>query len=171
MPVSSKPTSESPVTGVAYLDPDTSSRIELTPAVMTLLNENRQLRVWHKERGGLLFVDIAVNHHVLVADASPPHRADRAGRASLVLDHNRCLEDINQRFQSGLRFVGYWHTHPERYPALSNDDIYAFSRNLRNRGLGLEQMLAVVVGSSHELNGISVSLVAKKRVHKLEPIR
>lgn len=166
--MSSKPTSELPTAGVAYLDPDTSSRIALTSVVMTLLDQNRQLRVWHKERGGLLFVDIAVNDHVLVADASPPHRDDKAGRASLILDHDRCLDDINQRFPRGLRFVGYWHTHPERYPSLSGDDIYAFSRNLEKRGLGLDRMLAIVVGTSRDAHGFSASLVSKQQVRKLE---
>lgn len=170
MPASSKSISDLHPIGITYEDPATSSRIELAPNVLALLDSKRQLKFWDKERGGLLFVDIGVQDRVLVADASPPHRLDKAGRASLVLDHGRCLEDIKERFESGLRFVGYWHTHPERVPSISGDDIYAFTRNLRDRGLRLRQMLALVVGILHGSDGISAYLVSNKRVRQLKSI-
>lgn len=102
-----------------------------------------------------------------VCKATPPHRDDRATYASLVLDPKRCADEIRIANADGLWFVGYWHTHPEKLPHLSNDDIQAFESNLRSPAIGISAMLAIVVGSSGCPSDFSSYIVSHGRLTKL----
>ena len=76
--------------------------------------------------------------------------------------------DIADRFERGLHFVGYWHTHPERNPKLSGIDQRALRQNLLDGGLAISKMIAVVVGSDTSENSICVCLVGPDLPVQLE---
>jgi hypothetical protein len=137
--------------------------------VVDLFDSHRQTRIWQRERGGLLFVDVGIHDVAVIADASPPHPSDRSWWTSLALDHARCLKDIEVRFNKGLRFVGYWHTHPEAHPHISGPDIAAFAQNLRSPGIELRRMLAIVVGTAKGQAGIAAHLVGPRSARQLSP--
>ena len=131
---------------------DGTLTVELTAKVITLMAQHRQLRFWHRERGGLLFASSigALDGRVALAEASPPHSRDRSGRTWLELDHQRCIEEIRDCFARGLHFVGYWHTHPERYPRLSSQDAVALRPLVNDPGIDLVRLIMIVVGNSRE---------------------
>lgn len=117
--------------------------------------------MWHRESGGLLFAPSigSDNGAVRITDVSGPNSGDRRSRYSLKLDYRACLKDIAKRFDDGLHFVGYWHTHPEEYPSLSSTDRRAFAKNLRDGGLEIEKMIAVVIGNGNGPDSIHASIV------------
>ena len=101
-----------------------------------------------------MFVDLEQPAGVLLALATPPHPADRAGRHWLELDPDRCRDEIVRANDKGLRLVGYWHTHPQRVPCVSPQDLSSFSRFANQHGAQLPHPIAVIVGTSQAAEGI-----------------
>lgn len=138
--------------------------VELGDQVITLMAQHRQLRFWHRERGGLLFASSIGDSdgRVLVTEASPPHVRDRSGRTWLELDHQRCIEEIRDRFARRLHFVGYWHTHPERHPRLSSQDAIALRPLAEDPGIDLARLIMIVVGNSREELSFDVAIFDRR---------
>ena len=126
----------------------------------------RQTRIWHRETGGLLFAPSVGpdDGTVRITNVSGPNAGDRRSRYSLKLDYRKCLKDIAKRFEEGLHFVGYWHTHPEKHPSLSGIDRRAFAKNLRDGGLEIEKMIAVVIGNGTGSDAIHICVVEAKEI-------
>lgn len=148
-------------------DPRSLVEFAISKSVIALLSKHRQWGFWSRERGGLLFAREIGTNAIEVCSASSPHRDDRATYASLILDPKRCADEICNANEAGLWFVGYWHTHPEKAPQLSNDDIRAFEQNLRSPAIGLSAMLAIVVGSSGHPSDFAYCLVSQGRAATL----
>ena len=127
--------------------------LSVAASVAATLSSARQ-RWWESERGGQLFVDLEHPAGVLLARATPPHPADRAGRHWLELNLDRCRDEIARANGEGLRLVGYWHTHPQRVPRVSPQDLSSFSRFANQHSAHLPQPIAVIVGTSKASEGI-----------------
>lgn len=126
--------------------------LSVSAATAETLSSARQ-RWWESERGGQLFVDLDQAEGMSLL-ATPPHPADRAGRHWLELDPTRCTHEIERSNAQGLRLVGYWHTHPQRVPHPSSQDLSGFSRFARQHGAELPHPIAVIVGTSKAPEGI-----------------
>ncbi len=144
-----------------YLDPESGLVVSIAPPVLQLFERSRQ-RLWQRERGGVLFAEsVGTDGHLEILDATAPHAHDRAGWNWLTLDHQRCLDEISDRFVRGLHFVGYWHTHPERIPSPSARDITVLQRNLLGGGVPLQKLIAVIVGTDRTAAGLCVATVSR----------
>lgn len=86
--------------------------------------------------------------------ATHPHPADRAGWSWLELDADRCRVEIEEANTTGLRLVGYWHTHPQVSPKISTADIASFTALENRNSGGLRSPLAVIVGNPTHHAGI-----------------
>lgn len=145
-----------------YRDPISGLAVSINDRVRDIFARHRQRKFWHRERGGVLFAkSVGTNGHIEVCDATSPHELDRAGWSWLELDHQRCLEEIQDRFERGLHFVGYWHTHPEPHPIPSPRDVAALQRNLGGGGIPLQKLLAVIVGTSPLSRDLCVATIAR----------
>ena len=133
--------------------PDIQTGLLVSASVMETLSSNRQ-SFWGSERGGQLFVDPTFPSGLLLALATLPHKSDRAGRNWINLDHKRCREEIERENAKGLRLVGYWHTHPETAPNLSQQDISSFVSQSQCERSQLPNPIAVIVGRPEHPNGI-----------------
>ena len=143
-----------------YRDPNSCLTVSIAPSVLRLFDDSRQ-QLWQRERGGVLFAEsIGTDGRLEIVDATSPHPSDRAGWNWLELDHQRCLDEIAERFSRGLHFIGYWHTHPERTPRPSARDLAAFHRNLQGGGIALRKLVAVIVGTDRSTTGVCVALVS-----------
>lgn len=134
--------------------PAVDSELLVSQAVADVLNSHRQ-RGWGVERGGQLFVNPVSPAGLLLALATPPHRADRAGWSWLELDAGRCRQEIESANAQGLRLVGYWHTHPQTIPTISPADIESFSRFATRYTQDLPHPIAIIVGKSDKPEGIN----------------
>jgi integrative and conjugative element protein (TIGR02256 family) len=144
-----------------YLEPESGLVVSVTPSVLRLFDGSRQ-RLWQRERGGVLFAEsVGTDGRLEIVDATAPHAGDRSGWNWLTLDHQRCLDEISDRFARGLHFVGYWHTHPERMPRPSARDITALQRNLLGGGIPLQKLIAVIVGTDRTAAGLCVATVSR----------
>lgn len=133
--------------------PGVDSELLVSQSVANVLGNHRQRRVT-TERGGQLFVDPTSPSGLLLALATPPHRADRAGRFWLKLDEERCRQEVLSANALGLRLVGYWHTHPETIPAISSTDEGMFSKFTAHYAQDLPHPIAIIVGNSLKPEGI-----------------
>lgn len=106
---------------------------------------------------------------VHVTDVAGPHANDKRKRHEVVLDHNNCINVIEEKFNSGLHFVGYWHTHPEPIPTLSPLDCKSFVKNIDLGDLEIQRMIAIVIGTSNSERAISAYMIDNLSVTKLEP--
>jgi hypothetical protein len=129
------------------------SELIVSRAVANVLGDHRQHEK-NLERGGQLFVDPISPTGLLLALATQPHYADRAGRMWLELNVQRCQEEIQSANAQGLRLVGYWHTHPAKIPEISSADITSFSRFSARYPQELPHPIAIIVGQSTKPEGI-----------------
>lgn len=135
--------------------PDTGAHLHVSIEAGAVLRGARQ-RWWESERGGQLFADVSRADGLWLALATPPHTNDRAGRHWLSLDPDRCRDEIERANAQGLRLIGYWHTHPQRVPALSEQDLRSFRQFMEIHRAQLPHPLAVLVGQVRQPNGIRV---------------
>lgn len=133
--------------------PSVDSELIVSRAVADVLDNHRQ-HGKNVERGGQLFVDPISPTGLLLALATLPHHADRAGRTWLELNVQRCQEEIKSANAQGLRLVGYWHTHPASIPEISPADITSFSRFAARYPQELPHPIAIIVGQSTKPEGI-----------------
>lgn len=129
------------------------SELLVSQTVANMLDSHRQ-RGCGVERGGQLFVNPISPAGLLLALATPPHRADRAGWSWLELDTARCRQEIESANAQGLRLVGYWHTHPQTIPVISPTDVGSFSRLAARYMQDLPHPIAIIVGKSDRPEGI-----------------
>lgn len=124
-----------------------SSELLVSQSVADMLVRHRQ-KGRAVEKGGQLFVNPNYSSGLLLARATPPHPADRAGRAWLELDTKRCRKEVETANAEGLRLVGYWHTHPQAIPQLSPADVNSFTRLAARNNQELPHPIAIIVGNS-----------------------
>ena len=144
-----------------YREPKSGLTVSIAPPVLRLFESSRQ-RLWQRERGGVLFAEsIGTSGWLEIVDATIPHADDRSGWNWLKLNHQRCLDEISDRYTRGLHFVGYWHTHPELTPKPSARDITVLQRNLHEGGVPLQKLIAVIVGTDRAATGLCVATISK----------
>ena len=133
--------------------PALDSELLVSKSVVEVLNRYRQRR-FNLERGGQLFVDPINLNGLILTGATTPHYADRAGRSWIDMDPSRCQREIVAANEKGLRLVGYWHTHPQTIPEISQTDVESFRRFSALNKQELPHPIAVIVGTSSKPNGI-----------------
>ena len=143
---------------------DGTLTVTICADALATFQEHQQLHWWRRERGGVLFARSVghANCNVDVAEATGPSARDRSGRTWLKLDHARCLQEISDRFHSGLHFVGYWHTHAETRPRLSPQDVASIRPLVADPGLDLARVLMVVVGGNRNTVSLDVSVLDRR---------
>lgn len=133
--------------------PDIDAELLLSKAASDVFAHARQLDGM-TERGGQLFVNPTHPSGIVLSLATPPHPADRVGRTWLELNADRCMKEIKEANEQGLRLIGYWHTHPQAIPQISPADISSFARFAQRYERELPHPVAVIVGTSPIAGGI-----------------
>ncbi|MCH9828999.1 MAG: Mov34/MPN/PAD-1 family protein [Gammaproteobacteria bacterium] len=144
---------------------------EIAPPVVSLLHQRRQKHFWNNERGGLLFMQQTFESTIRVMLATPPHRKDKATRASLILDRTRCSREIKRYNDEGLWLIGYWHTHAENEPRISPADVTSFRDILHGPGFNATALMALIVGNADRNDFFSAYILRKESVEELRFFR
>lgn len=133
--------------------------VRFSPDVLIVFDAHRQKRWLSKEAGGQLFATIDGNSWHVVA-ATGPKAADRRGRFHFWPDRKTEQREIDQHFAAGLEYVGDWHTHPEKVPAPSHDDIFSIKNVVRESTFYTPGLLLCIVGLAPFPEGLHVSFHA-----------
>lgn len=162
------------MSSMRYSDSRGLLEVRVSPIAIHTLRSHQQIRFWHNERGGVLLASsVGADDGVVdIVRATAPHPADRAGRCWLKLDHDRVLREINEGFAEGLHFVGYWHSHPELAPRLSQQDVAALLPTLQASDLDLQRVLMMVIGGRCGLLTADMCVVDRctADIERLHPI-
>jgi len=143
-------------------------QIVLPSDVLAHFSAHRQLRWWQPEAGGQLFASIT-DHVITVEVATGPRRSDRRFPFTYIPDTKKEAEEIALMYKQGLHYVGDWHTHPERSPRPSWQDIETLQRCFRNSTHDLNAFLLVVVGRAPTPDGLFVAAVDARGLCTLFP--
>lgn len=131
----------------------------LSPDVLKIFDAHRQKGWFSREAGGQLFADIKDDvWHVVTATG--PRSADRRGRFHFWPDRKAEQREIDRHFVKGLEYVGDWHTHPEKIPTPSRNDINSIENVVRESTFYTSGLLLCIVGLAPFPKGLHVSFHA-----------
>lgn len=116
---------------------------------------HRQLSRWSKEAGGQLFGTFT-SQELQVLDATGPYKKDSRSRYSYRSDPVSAQSTIDVQSGRGLNYVGEWHTHPERLPTASGDDIDAVGKLVRRSTLRISSVLLLIQGTEASPRGLAL---------------
>ncbi|AMX97866.1 hypothetical protein A4R28_32260 (plasmid) [Mesorhizobium ciceri] len=133
--------------------------VRFSPDVLRVFDGYRQTGWFSREAGGQLFADIEGDVWRVLA-ATGPRPADRRGRFHFWPDRKAEQKEIDQHFATGLEYVGDWHTHPEKAPTPSHDDIASIESVVRNSTFYTSGLLLCIVGLAPFPDGLHVSFHA-----------
>lgn len=129
----------------------------VTDAVLEHLQHYQQLRKRDTEAGGQLFGRIH-DKTITIDEATGPRRSDLRFRYSYIPDRKAEQREIDDRFPSGLHFIGDWHTHPEPMPHPSGTDLNNMRECVKKSRRAVSGFLLFIVGTASLPSGLHASL-------------
>jgi integrative and conjugative element protein (TIGR02256 family) len=135
--------------------PTSSQLIILQKGVLEYLAEHRQTQLWKPEAGGQLFGRLS-KYALQVELATGPYPADLRSRSSYRSHPRAAQEKILTQRKLGLYYCGDWHTHPERYPSASSEDLTTISTVAARSDLRLSCVVMVIQGTEIGPEGLAV---------------
>ncbi len=159
-------TASPPASTLSFRAPREGFIVRLLPEVVAHFSQHRQIRSRAPEVGGQLFAEFR-NGEVIVQKATGPNRSDRHGWAWFVPNQRRQNAEIRQLFDSGLHFIGDWHTHPEARPKPSQLDLDSMADCFRRSKHQLRAFLMAIVGTDSFPEGLWLSLHPREGFERL----
>ncbi|QDS91408.1 hypothetical protein FF011L_01380 [Roseimaritima multifibrata] len=142
---------------IRYAIANSDQCIVVETQVLEVFDDYRQDRCWKREAGGQLFAKLT-NDEIVLKIATSPTRKDIRRRFQFIPFLKNQQEEINSQFESGLFFVGDWHTHPQTVPEMSPEDRESMADCFVKSSHGLDAFLMVIVGTRPFPEGLSVSI-------------
>ena len=135
------------------------TRITLTfsPDVIQHFYSNRQINLDY-EVGGQLFARFLAGGEVLIEKVTGPRDVDSKLRNFFKPDKRIEQQEINTLFKEGYHYLGDWHTHPEKTPSPSIEDIKNIGNIFRKSRHSLNHFVLVIVGQIASPDGLYVAL-------------
>jgi integrative and conjugative element protein (TIGR02256 family) len=128
----------------------------LADPVLEHFVQHRQ-RFYQREAGGQLFSRLCEGQ-LLIERATGPRRSDRRTRFSFVPDRPEEQVEILALHEQGLHYVGDWHTHPQRAPRPSAEDLRSIGDCFRRSQHKLDAFVLIIVGQLDPPAGLHVSV-------------
>jgi integrative and conjugative element protein (TIGR02256 family) len=166
--VSDQATNFGAVESVITFDVGAPSRyLILESSVVRHLESHRQLATEDREAGGQLFATFS-DGDVIIREASGPRPTDHRTRTSYCADRKAEQNEILERHERGLHYVGDWHTHPSRTPRPSHLDYLSIRETFRRSTHRLDGFILMVVGTLPRLKGLHVSVNTADQTVRLQ---
>ena len=151
---------------ITYPIGNSAQRLIFSKGVVEHFISHQQRRRWQREAGGQLFARFDGNE-IIVEDCTGPRRSDRRTRNAFRPDRRAERQEIEERFEQGLHFIGDWHTHPEDYPQPSSLDLHSVSEMFVKSNHALNGFVLVIVGRKELPTGMLVLIVNQQNEVKL----
>lgn len=131
--------------------------VELSADALSTMLSHRQHGFFSKEAGGQMFATRSLNFWRIEA-VTGPRSKDRRGHSFFHPDRTAEQEEIYRFYDRGLEFVGDWHTHPEKIPRPSRDDMKSVGNVVRESVHDLPGVIMCIVGQKDPPDGVWLSL-------------
>lgn len=126
--------------------------ITLSKEAINTFHVNRQTN-GRNECGGLIFLDLKNNDNISISYVSKPSIIDLAGRSWLEINPVRYQKELKRANKRNIHFAGFWHTHPQFIPEISNQDKISFI-NYLYQFKERKSLICIIVGTSLKKDGI-----------------
>ena len=136
---------------------DSAELVILPDTVLEHFRRYQQLSKRDTEAGGQLFGRIQ-GKTINIEEATGPRRSDIRSRYSYIPDRKAEQHEINERFSSGLHFIGDWHTHPEPIPHPSGTDLDNMRECVKKSRRAVSGFLLIIIGTAPLPSGLHTSL-------------
>ncbi|WP_423680480.1 Mov34/MPN/PAD-1 family protein [Undibacterium sp. WLHG33] len=142
--------------------PDGSGLLVFTETVLEHMYHFAQVGWLHREAGGQLFCAEPHLTDILIDAVTGPNSKDMRRRCAFIPNVAQANVDRHHQFAAGRHAVGLWHTHPERFPTPSLQDLQTAREYLDAFTLKMDGFLLVVLGNYGSPLEIAVWLVHNK---------
>ncbi|SHE78086.1 integrative and conjugative element protein, VC0181 family [Flavobacterium fontis] len=122
------------------------------------------------ESGGILLGQV-LNQNIYVLKYSDPCKSDKSTRYSFERDKKNAQKIINHEFaeSSGKTiYLGEWHTHPEKLPTPSNQDLKMIKEQYKKNKLNEKFLILFILGTQDFYIGI---YTGKEIISKTLPLK
>jgi len=126
----------------------------------------RQLEEANSEAGGQLFGRFE-GTRIVISRATGPNATDFRTRFRFLPNRRTEKKEIEQMYTESLHFVGDWHTHPQRIPLPSNEDINSIRDIFSRSKHQLAGMVMIIIGLADPPDGLFVSVCNAETCHQL----
>lgn len=140
-----------------------AQQVLISADALTHMHRYRQWLPWAKEAGGQLFGTISPEQ-ILVTAATGPYPHDERSLYRYRSDPAAAQHAIRTHAQSGLLYIGEWHTHAEDHPDASGMDGDAMRLLLAKSQLNSNSLLMLIVGRKATVDSFGLWTVAAERV-------
>lgn len=140
---------------LVYSLPEASWSLRLPPATLEFLRSRVQTRWFSKESVGQLYSKNLVGSAILV-DAVTKLPTKSAWYTGVRLDMAAVNKEREQMFSEGLHCLGFWHTHPEPVPHLSQVDRDMAAAQAMAGQAEFTGLVFVIVGTASFPQGLGV---------------
>lgn len=123
--------------------------------VVDYLIKNRQRHEWCSEAGGQLFGTIS-SQTITVKCASGPYPKDERGPRHYRSHPKSAQRELIRQNKLGNTYLGEWHTHAERKPKASQDDVDTMKKISEYSKLATNGLLLIILGQELSSNAISI---------------
>lgn len=142
---------------IVYPIGDSGQALVLSDIVLEHLQSQRQIEPRSPEAGGQLFARF-VAREIRIEEATGPHHTDKRGRTFYRPDRRAERKEIQDRYKSGLHYVGDWHTHPSTRPVPSSTDLRNIKECFLRSRHELNGFVLIIVGTAPAPEGLRVSV-------------
>lgn len=142
-------------------------RFRVSEGCLESLHRRRQLAAGAPETGGQLFAEISRGE---VSVVSATDVVAKKGRFFFLPNRKRENFEIQGQFESGLHFVGDWHTHPEDVPTPSSLDTAKIGDLFQKSAHELPWFLLVIVGRAPFPEGLYVGVIDEHGIEQARPL-
>lgn len=143
------------MSGLQIVSNDFSQNIFIESQVVDYLIKNRQRHAWCSEAGGQLFGTIS-SQTITIKCASGPYPKDDRGPRHYRSHPKSAQRELARQNKLGNVYLGEWHTHAEKKPKASQDDVDAMKRIMEHSRLAINGLLLLIVGQGLSDKGISI---------------
>lgn len=130
----------------------------ITDSAFNIINDFIQRDPASFEAGGQLFAMIK-DKDVIIEVATPPDTMAKRSRYSFWPFRKKERQDIEYYFKKGLHYVGDWHTHPQKFPIPSKEDLDTVKSIFCASAHELNFLILLIIGNSGQMHDIWVGLI------------
>ena len=134
--------------------------------VVCYLSRKKQKR-FQFERGGILFAHFEEGK-TIVSLATGPYKKDLQRPFQYQPHKKSAQNDIESKFKEGLHYIGEWHTHPQKIPRPSQQDLNTLQHCYRRSKHILNFMVLIIVGQNQFPEGLWVGVSNGLKMYALK---